>query len=168
MDMQQEKDTTFDVKLYMVGCAVALVISKPLTDVPPIHLLMRGAATGFNVKDSVFTYDHPSLIRAERVLDNCYAMIALPSRDSIPANRMPAKRQTASTALWELKAYVTRSDNTITETILSVDTPLKAGTLEIIRVQLNDDGSLSPIQNAHVGASVTLDWKEGNNHEIEI
>jgi hypothetical protein len=42
------------------------------------------------------------------------------------------------------------------------------GTLEIIKVQLNDDGSVTPVQTTQVGASVTLDWKEGTNHEVEI
>lgn len=168
MNMSDSLDHSFNVNLYMISCAVALVITQPVIAIPPVRLLLRGSATGFNVRDSVFTYNHPSLIRGERVMDNCYAMIALPSRDSITANMMPAKTQTASTALWELKAYVTQPDSTVTETILSVDTPLKAGTLEIIKVRLNNDGSLTPIQNAHVGASVTLDWKEGNNHEIEI
>lgn len=166
MQMRDSVDLSFDVKLYMVSCAVALAITQPDTDIPPIRLVLGGSATGFSVRDSVFSYTHPSLIRAERVMDRCYAMVALPSRDAAPAGIQPKKKQTASTALWELKAYVTMPDGKVTETVLSVDTPLRAGTLEIIKVQLNDDGSLSPIQNSHVGVSVTLDWKEGTTQEL--
>lgn len=170
MHMQQEGDTTFDVHLYMVSCAVALVITKPLIGIPPLRVFLNGVATGFHVKDSVYTYDHARLIRAERIMDNCYTMVALPSRDSIAATTELPKRMihSATPALWELKTYVTMPDGKVTETILSVNTPLKAGTLEIIKVQLNDDGSVTPIQTTQVGASVTLDWKEGTNHEVEI
>ena len=63
---------------------------------------------------------------------------------------------------------MTKPDNTITETILSVPTPLKAGTLEIIRVQVGADGSVIVLDNPEVGASVTLDWKNGTEHEIEM
>lgn len=168
MSMSDSASHSFNVNLYMISCAVALAITQPATEIPPIRLLLGGTATGFNVRDSVFTYTHQSFIRAERVMNRCYAMVALPSKDAISAGAMPAKKQTASSSLWELKAYVTLPDGTVTETILTVDTPLQAGTLEIIKVQLNDDGSLVPVQTTHVGASVTLDWKEGTTHEVEI
>ena len=166
MHMSDSVDQSFDVNLYMISCAVALVITQPITPIPPIRVVLGGTATGFDVRDSVFTFSHPSLIRPERVMDRCYAMVALPSRDTVSSGMMPIKRQTASTALWELKTYVTLPDGKVTETILSADTPLKAGTLEVVKVQLNDDGSLTPIQTTHIGASVTLDWKEGGTHEV--
>lgn len=166
MHMNDSVDQSFNVNLYMISCAVALVITQPITPIPPMRVVLSGTATGFNVRDSVFTFSHPSLIRPERVMDRCYAMVALPSRDTVASGMMPIKRQTASSALWELKTYVTLPDGKVTETILSADTPLKAGTLEVVKVQLNDDGSLTPIQTTHIGASVTLDWKEGGTHEV--
>ena len=168
MSMSDSASHSFNVNLYMISCAVALAITQPMTDIPPMRVVLSGTATGFNVRDSVFTFSHPSLINSERVMDRCYAMVALPSRDTVASGMMPIKRQTASSALWELKTYVTLPDGKVTETILSVNTPLKAGTLEIIKVQLNDDGSVTPVQTTQVGASVTLDWKEGTNHEVEI
>lgn len=168
MSMSDSASHSFNVNLYMISCAVALAITQPTTAIPPMQVVLSGTATGFNVRDSVFTFSHPSLISSERVMDRCYAMVALPSRDTVASGMMPIKRQTASSALWELKTYVTLPDGKVTETILSVNTPLKAGTLEIIKVQLNDDGSVTPVQTTQVGASVTLDWKEGTNHEVEI
>lgn len=168
MSMSDSASHSFNVNLYMISCAVALAITQPMTDIPPMRVVLSGTATGFNVRDSVFTFSHPSLISSERVMDRCYAMVALPSRDTVASGMMPIKRQTASSALWELKTYVTLPDGKVTETILSVNTPLKAGTLEIIKVQLNDNGSVTPVQTTQVGASVTLDWKEGTNHEVEI
>lgn len=168
MSISEHGDQSFYVNLYMLNCAVALVIENTLTPMPSLRVFMEGGATCYDVKDSVFSYDHPSLIRAERVMDQCYALVTLPSRDAAPAGITPSTKQAATVSLWELKAYVKRADGTITETILSVDTPLKAGTLEIIKVALNEDGSLTPIQTTHVGATVTLDWKEGSSHEVEI
>ena len=57
-------------------------------------------------------------------------------------------------------------DGTVTETELSFPYALRAGSLEIIKVKMNDDGSVSVVGNAEVGVTVTLDWKEGNTQEL--
>lgn len=168
-----QKDTTqlFDVRLYMVSSAVALVIDSLAFAPPEMRVLLSGTASGFAVRDSIFTFEHPSLVRAERVSDHCYVMVSLPSADSIAATGMPARRHIAADeapSLWQLRSYITLPDGRVTETLLSVDTPLKAGMLEIIKVNLQQDGSLLPVQTAHVGVSVTLDWKQGGEHEIDI
>ena len=56
-------------------------------------------------------------------------------------------------------------DGKITETVLSIPYALKAGTLEIIKAQLQDDGSLLVVENMEVGATINLDWKEGSEQE---
>jgi len=176
MEMLSMNDSIlqFDVHLYMVSSAVALVVDSIEVPVTSMKVLLSGTATGFEVKDSVFTYAHPSLIRMERLTDQCYAAVAWPSRDEQTAAApclAGAPRKTAQEdepAYWELRAYVNLPDGTTTETVLSVHKPLLAGTLEIICVNMKGDGSLQPIGKPEVGASVQLDWKDGSTHEIEI
>lgn len=169
MEMKEEGNESFYVHLYMVSSAVALVVDSVAVQPMNMKVLFSGGATGFNIKDSVYTYDHPSLVRTERLTDQCYAVVALPSRSetvSPIAPLLPEARK--ETGFWQLRVYVTMPDNSITETILNVDYPLLAGALEIIKVEMHDDGSVVPLQNAHVGATVTLDWKDGGSHDINI
>ena len=170
MEMAVDSAEKYNVHLYMVSCAVALVIDSLAVDVSKMDVLLSGAASGFDVLDSVYTFDHESLIRADKLTDQCYAVISMPSRSD--ATSIGPAQMCAATAdagiFWELRCYVTCPDSTVTETRLSVSEPLEAGTLEIIRVNLNDDGSLYPVDHPTVGAAVTLDWKEGSEHNIDI
>ena len=63
---------------------------------------------------------------------------------------------------YQAKVYVDMPDGTTTETVLSLYEPLKAGQLKIVRLELQTDGSVVPTQGSEIGASVTLDWKEGS------
>lgn len=69
--------------------------------------------------------------------------------------------------LWSVRFYATLPDGKVTETVLSIPYALEAGTLQIIKAQLQDDGSIIVVENPEVGATVTLDWKEGNTHDLE-
>ena len=160
---------SYHVHLYMVTCAVALIVEPDSTEAAEMKVLMSGTASDFDIRDSVFTYAHPALIQMDEVNSRCYAVTAMPSREEA-ASPMPARMaaNTKSSSLWQLRAYTALSNGTITETILDIDSPLRAGTLEIIRVKQHKDGSLEPIENTDVGVSVTLDWKDGGTHEIEL
>ncbi len=167
-----KQDTKFDVHLYMVSCAVALAVSDSSKNTHPVlsKMLVTGTATGFNVNDSTYSYNRPRVVRAEKVIDRCYAALLLPSRDSLEIAAAPERAESmkADDSLWQIKAYTQLPGGKVTETILSVHHPLKAATLEIIKVYMMDDGSLVPEQAAEVGATVTLDWKDGGSHDIEI
>ena len=168
MHMTENENLSFDVHLYMVSCALALVVQDSTFLSTPVieQVTISGTASGFNVKDSVYTFAWPSVIRSEKVTEQCYAAVVLPSRDSLPSS-VPAKKSPADTdtGLWQLTAHTRRTDGTITETKLSFNTPLKAGTMEIIKVYLKDDGSLGTT-DAEVGVTVTLDWKSGTTQEL--
>lgn len=165
-------DTTvlsYYVHLYMATCAVALVVDQDSSELADMNVLLSGTASGFNISDSVFTFAHPALIRAEQISRRCYAVIALPSQGGTPSllpAYNPAQRNASS--LWQLRAYTPLQDGTITETLLNIDSPLRAGTLEIIRVKQHKDGSLEPVANGDVGVSVTLDWSDGGTHVIDL
>ncbi len=169
MTVTEDENLTFDVHLYMVNCAVALAITESRLVSPKMDVLFQGGATGFNIKDSVFTFDRHSLIRAQKVTDQCYAVVTMPS-DTVKqtTSATVAKRTNEQPALWQLIVHVTLPDGKKTETLLASDMSLDAGTLEIIKCQLNEDGSVTPVQSPHIGATVTLDWKEGGSHDIDI
>ena len=171
--MRMAQDTTidkFDVHLYMVNSVVALVIDTMGVIPPKMDVILSGTATGFNVQDSTFTFEHPSIIRATRLMDQCYAVVAWPSKGKDERLQVRGYRlqENVEETYWELRSYVTLPSGKVTETKFSIHKPLEAGALEIIRVNMNDDGSLEPISNPEVGAAVTLDWKDGGTHEIEI
>ena len=166
-DLSEDENRSFVVNLYPVSAAVALVLDTSVHRVPRMEVFLRGTASGFAVKDSAFRYDRPTIVRAEKLDARCYAAVSMPSRDALPA-LAPQRYMDESEALWELVSRVTLPNGKITETVLSVSEPLLAGDLEIIRCEVQDDGSLMPVGNSHVGASVTLDWKDGGEHEIDI
>ncbi len=161
----------YDVHLYMVNSVVALVIDTLGASFRGMDVVLSGTATGFNVKDSTFTFEHPSIIRADRLMDQCYAVVTWPSRDSVSAGPALAPAATAEEpTFWELRSYVKLPNGTTTMTAFSIHKPLDAGALEIIRVNMKEDGSLEPVDDGkyEMGATVTLDWKQGSDYEIDM
>ena len=164
-----DTNLTFNVHLYMVSCGVALVLTEDGSAIPTMRgMLVEGTATGFGVNDSTFIYKNPSLIRGEKLMDRCYAVLALPSPDMKSAESVRRRAMQTDEALWKVQVFTDMPNGTITETELSFPYALKAGSLEIIKVQLQDDGSVSVVENSEVGAVVTLDWKNGGDHNIEL
>ena len=155
------------VNLYMTTCAVALIV-EPDEQVQDMQVLVSGSASGFRIQDSVYTYTRAALIRMDKVSEQCYAAVTLPSRDA-PSGSTPARRQAQDAAkLWQLRAYSTLSDGSVTETLIDMHSPLEAGTLQLIRVRQAEDGSLQPMQNIDASVNVTLDWNDGGSHDIDL
>ena len=173
--MLMAQDTTiskFDVHLYMVNCVVALVIDSLGVPLPEMDVQLSGTATGFNVLDSTFTFEHPSILRATRLMDKCYAVVAWPSAsDSVSTGLSQVKATTTEEkTYWEVRSYVKLPNGSVTETIFSMHKPLEAGTIVIIRANMEENGALDPLntERNEVGVSVKLDWNDGGTHEIEI
>ena len=167
----KDSDLLFDVRLYMVSCGVALVLTGDGSALPTVrNVVLTGTATGFNVNDSSYTYTKSRPIRFEKVIDRCYTALSLPSPDAKTAEhvtRRTENRTMDEETLWSVRFYATLPDGKVTETVLDFPYALEAGTLQIIKAQLQDDGSIIVVENPEVGATVTLDWKEGNTHDIE-
>ena len=64
----------------------------------------------------------------------------------------------------------TVEDGSITETILYVRTPLRAGQLRIIKCKAYKNGGVEPTNmNDHtVGVSITTDWGDGWHFEPDL
>ena len=162
MDVKEGVDQTFNVSLYMANSAVALVLDPRGNDVSSIQVYSTGFATGFNVNDSTYTFAEKSPLIHTQEIDTgtdqqCFCTVNFPSRDEVEGNE----------PFWQFYVYVTKNDGTITETVLNVYKPLKAGELQIVKAYLDEDGVAYPT-DATVGVSVTLDWNSGGEHDIEL
>ena len=178
MEMKEGVDQTFNVKLYMANCSAMLVVDPQGHDVSKMQVFPTGFATAFFVADSVYEFKSPApIIRTKRLEPDesgnvGFVSVNFPSREpSITQQAAPTTRtiiestepfiaNSNSEALWEFRVYIPQPDGTITETILGIRDPLRAGQLKIIKVRVGDNGQLES-ETPNVGVSVTLDWNPG-------
>lgn len=185
MRILEGMDQTFKVRLYMANCAAALVVDPRGYDTKDMQVFADGFATGFNICDSAFVFSgKSSVVKADQVdVKNgsqlCFCTVNFPSREpkqtrSVIETEEPFIAQEGDESLWEFRVYVpkpgsnqSRSGSSITETVLSLRKPLRAGELKIIKGYVNEDGSIS-VNAPEVGVSVTLDWKPGGVYHPEL
>ena len=171
MEMIEGVNQTFNVKLYMANCAAALVIDPRGHAHDNIKVYSTGFATGFNVCDSTYNYTatppvvRTTLLQAEDSEVQAYCSVTFPSPESSQTRTVietvePFIAEPDENGLWEFRVYVPQPDGTVTETILRVKEPLRAGQFRIIKGWLGDHGEVKTL-NPEVGTSVTLDWKDG-------
>lgn len=186
MQMFEGIDQTFNVKLYMCNCSAMLVVDPNGHDISGMNVFTTGFATAFYIADSVYEFKTPSpLIRTKRLDPDenghiGFVSVNFPSRE--PSTPQPTKaRQTRTViettepfiaqpgdeTLWEFRIYLPQPDGTITETILGIREPLRAGQLKIVRVRVGDNGAIES-EAPEVGVSVTLDWKPGSTYHPEL
>ena len=152
----EDRDQEFHVNLYMLNAASCLLLSAG--DVRPDRVwgYADGLADAFSLSDSLYTASRNTVVR-ERMLHepqgNTYALYA-------------ATMPSAGTAPWHIYIYVAIGGKT-TLTTLTVDDPLRAGTLRVLKGAIRADGSVAT-DTKGVGVSVKLDWKPGGSHDIEI
>jgi hypothetical protein len=170
MEVLSGVDQTFNVRLYMANSAAALVLDTKGQAFSDIKVYATGFANTFYVRDSTYVFpETPPLVIAEQVATDspllCFCSVNFPSRDAIPAS--VKTRAEGNAALWQFKVYLTKTDGSITETILDIDEPLKAGDLKIIKGELDDEGAVRPY-NSTVGVSVTLNWNNAGNYDTPL
>lgn len=164
MEVLGSVSQTFNVKLYMANCAVALVLDPKGHAYNDIKVRATGFAKEFLIEDSTYVFPEKEiLVRADKVDTGndllCFCSVNFPSHEQTDEN--------ADETLWQLKVYVTMPDGSITETVIDVKEQLKAGELKIIKGELDDDGAVRPY-NSRVGVSVTLDWSNGGTYNPEV
>lgn len=162
MDMSlEDRNQKFRSCLYMLNSATAVVIDRNGQQADDIWGYVEGTASGFAVNDSVYSFSRKPVVRTVRMTEggyDCLYSVTMPSPDGTRAD--------ADGGLWRMKVYV-KKDGKTTENVVSVNDPLPAGDVRIIRVRMKDDGSVEAV-TSEVGVSVTLDWKPGGSHDIEI
>ena len=186
MEMIEGIDQTFNVKLYMANCSAMLVVDPNGHDISDMRVFTTGFATAFYIADSVYEFKEPlPLIRTKRMEPDenghvGFVSVNFPSRE--PSTPQPSVARATRTViettepfiatpgdevLWKILVYLPQSDGSITETVLAIKEPLRAGQLKIVRVRVGDNGVIET--NApEVGVSVTLDWKPGNVYNPTI
>ena len=170
MEVLSGVSQTFNVRLYMANCAATLVLDPKGQSYKDLSVYATGFASEFLICDSTYVFPTTSpLIKAEKVVtDNgllCYCTVNFPSHDAMPLS--VARRADSEASLWQFKVYLTKMDGTVTETVLDISEPLKAGDLKIIKGSLDDEGAVRPYDPT-VGVSVTLDWNKGGDYEWEM
>jgi len=165
----------FSVYLYMVNAAVALVIDTTACDsLVSMSGTMNDGACGFSVRDSVYSYERLCSFTLENipVADAHTSKHAMPARRTEETEEAPVCLATVGMPTrddmpWTMTVVSSMQDNRQAVNTITVDEPLKAGTLRIIRLKTEPDGKLVEV-GQEVGISITVDWKDGSEHEIEI
>ena len=178
MDVKEGVDQTFHVRLYMANCAVALVVDPREHDISSLRVYTTGFASRYNICDSTYTFASQSpIVRTSKVTaadddEVCYVSVNFPSREpkttrSVIETTEPFISRDGDETLWQILTYITKADGTVTETILSLRQPLRAGQLKIIKGYVTDDCAVQTTDQT-VGVSVTLDWQDGFHHDIPL
>lgn len=180
MDILEGVDQHFDVNLYMVNAATALVLDMAdAPDVKDLKVFLRGFADGFMLADSTYTFDSDPVVRTKLLpaeagsTERCYVSTHFPSRDVDPATRVvvdiedPEGGKTSGEPLWHWEVYATLRDGSVTKSTLNVYSPLHAAQLKAVKGTVHANGSTST-EDPLVGASVALDWEPGKEHDIEL
>ena len=178
MEILEGVDQTFDVRLYMANSATTLVVDTIGSGLKDMKVFTTGFATGFNIADSTYIFGAKSpIIRTSPVTTHeagrmTYCSVNFPSPEApitrtIIETEEPFISVEAADALWELHIYVTTASGSVTENILYVKSPLRAGQLKVIKAKAFTNGSLES-EDKSVAVSVRLDWSEGGGHDIEL
>lgn len=178
MTILANQDQTFNVHLYMANCAAALVVDPRGHDLDRLRVYTTGFASRFNINDSTFVFAEKtpivrtSTVTAAGTAERSYCSVNFPSREpadtrNVIVTNEPFLAKEGDQVLWQFRAYMTQADGTVTESVLSVYKPLRAGQLKIIRAWVDEQGAVRT-QDQTVGVSVTLKWNEGNHHEVEL
>lgn len=155
-DFEHDLQTT----LYMVNSSAVVVIDQSKVQPTELWGFVEGMATQFQVNDSTYSSSLNTMVRAKRINQN-FITNSIPTHDALYTVCFPSIKQE-----WRYHVIAKVNDK-YTETIFTMNEPLKAGKLKIIKTRLKEDGSLST-SNTAVGVSVKLDWKPGGSHDVEI
>ena len=167
----------FHVSLYMANCAEAVVIDPRDHDFKDIKVYTTGFATQFQINDSAYTFSEKSPIVRTTKVDSesnylCFCSVNFPSMEekgmrTVIETEEPFDEEESDQVFWQFRVYVTLEDGSVTESILSVKKPNRAGQFTIIEGYMNDQGAIQSSSNT-VAVSVTLNWHEGNEYNEEL
>lgn len=164
MDVMENTDQHFDVRLYMANSAATLVVDTLDSHIKDMKVFMTGLATEFDIRDSVYRFDYTPVVVANPVAMSkpgyqCFASVSFPSRSEGEAK--------ASSSLWQISVYTTISDGSVTKTVLGINEALPAGHVRVIEAKAQENGQVAP-GDPTVGVSVTMDWEPGLEQEIPL
>ena len=162
---------TFFVNMYMQNAAAAVVINPGTVKVDKVQGTISHLANGFMLRDSVYFYHDNTVIRAKELKETgsnlrCLYGVGLPSRD-FSYVRATEVDEDSEGDIWLFRVQVVLADGKVVPSILRVKSPLKAGHLKLILVNLNEDGGMTTV-SSEVGASADLEWRPGGEFNPEL
>lgn len=155
-DFEHDLQTT----LYMANSSAVVVIDQSKVQPTELWGFVEGMATQFQVNDSTYSSSLNTMVKAKRINQD-FITNSIPTHDALYTICFPSIKPE-----WRYHV-IAKVNGKYTETIFTMNEPLKAGKLKIIKTRLKEDGSLST-SNTAVGVSVKLDWKPGGSHDIDI
>lgn len=179
MTVRRDESETFDVNLYMLNSAVAVVLHRDSCDFVTASCELLDLADGFRVSDSVYTFTRATQVETLslpvdtvgrghwNIEPALFCGVALPSRDSVATRADGDEPET----LWRAALNVTLQDGSVTRTEIAVASPLLAGNLMVLRGYLHENGGFEPEPVPDMvlgGVSVSLNWKNGNQFDPEL
>lgn len=181
MDILENKDQRFDVRLYIANCASALVLDTTGSGIKNMKVYMKGFATDFTVCDSLFRFnyrngkeqvvvaDHVQVSEPGRI---CFASVNFPSRGLedtkvIIDDDDPFVSEDAQNALWWMDVYVKAADGSITRSLLGVKKQLHAGQFYAVTGRITDNGTVVP-KGSSVAVTVSLNWDDGIHGHVDF
>ena len=159
--MQARGDQNIEVNLYMVNSASALVLDRSTAGTAgQAQVFVSGFADGFAIADSTYRFSSQPVVRTmslpvEGGTEYCYASAHFPSKDE------------GEGTIWQWDVQVPLPDGTVTRSVLAVKEPLQAGCLKILKAKVFDNGVVS-VTDPTVAVSVTLNWNQGTEHDVEM
>lgn len=165
MDVKENVDQEFDVRLYMANCAATLVVDTLDSHIKDMKVFMTGFATGFDIRDSLYRFDYTPVVIGDPVPMlkpgyQSFASVSFPSRND-------EETKATSSSLWQITIYATISDGSVTKTVLGISDPLPAGHVKVVQAKAQDNGQVAP-GDPTIGVSVTMDWEAGLEGEIPL
>lgn len=177
MFVSGDRDQTFSDTLRMINCAAALVVDTLGSNLRDLRVVASGFATGFRIFPELYQFEHTPIHRTDQLdIDDgsqlCFVTVCFPSMDpektkSIFETTDPFVSDKNEASLWRFKCYATLPDGSVTETILGVHNPLRAGQLRIIKVKALSNGSVQP-GTPEMGVSCDITWNYQDMGEIPL
>lgn len=176
LDVKSGIDQHFDVRLYMANAASGLVLDmEEAPYIKDMRVVVTGFADEFNISDSTYVFNNSAdvatdLLETEDKATRCYASVHFPSAEPIESKviiQVDSDQEVSTTPLWCWKVYATLEDGSVTESVVNVYTPLRAGHVKIVRARVTSDGIVTTT-SAYVGVSVTLDWHQGPEFPVDL
>jgi hypothetical protein len=161
----EDREQSFEVALHMVNSAAVLALDTLGSRIKDIRVFAAGFATDYSPSDGVYTYAYTPIHRTGKVVSPAsdaklgFISVSFPSRDTAPV------KADSKDAIWAMYVYATLASGSVTETKVSVTTPLEAGKVRVIEGTVYPDGSLTS-EDPTVGLSITMDWTPGLGHEV--
>lgn len=158
------------VHLFPANAAIAVVAKQDAT-VKDVKIFFTDLASSFTLNDSTYHFDQNAFVRttlnttANQAKKIYYALV-FPSRDNAPGTIDKDNTQ-ASGAFWRTIIMAEIADGTTTRTVLYVKKALHAGDVKIINITVGSNGAAEST-DTNMGASVTLDWKNGGSYDPNI